>query len=140
NVGFQFDTSLASNVSIQVFAGDPADLDQPGGPEVAHTEFALYNNAVRADADLPMIDVVGSIRVYNTANFAGYELASAALQRLQSLLADRPDLALNMVAAEDNSVDLPFMPVFPGAQILRSQAHYVDTPALANVAYLTAYR
>lgn len=139
-IGFQFPASLAANVSVQTFAGDAPEMEQPGGPEVAHTEFALYNNAITDLADVPMMDVVGSVRVYNAANFAGYEMATAQLQNLQALLAERPDLTVRMVVAEDNSLDLPFMPTFPGSQIIRAQAHYVDTPVLSGVAYVTAYR
>lgn len=135
-VSFQFPASLATNLNIQAFAGDPTDLEQPGGPQVAHTEFTLYSPTEQADSSA----VAGLIQVYSTAAFNGYEEASAQLQSLQTLLANRPDLAANQIAAEDNSADLPYMPVTPGAQILRAQAHYVDTPTLSGVAYITAHR
>ncbi len=136
-VGFQFDSSWATSVNIRQFAGDPTDLEQPGGPEVAHTEFVLYSGM---ETPPSAFEGVGAIRVYDTADFTGYEFPSAELASLQTLLTDRPDLAANMAAVEDNSNDLPFMPVFPASQVIRGQAHYVDTAALAGVAYITAYR
>lgn len=136
-MGFQFDSALATNVNIRQFPGDPTDLEQPGGPEVAHTEFMLFNGM---DTPAGWFDGVGAVRFYNSVDFAGYEFPSAELQSLQTLLADRPDLNQYMVASEDASTQLPFMPVFPASQVIRGQAHYVDTPELAGVAYLTVYR
>lgn len=136
-IGFQFDSALATNVDIRQFPGDPVDLEQPGGPEVAHTEFVLYSGV---ETPTDTFSGVGTIRVYDSASFTGYEQASFQLANLQNLVAARPDLALNMVATEDNSVDLPFMPVFPASQVVRGQAHYIDTPAVSGVAYIAAYR
>jgi hypothetical protein len=35
---------------------------------------------------------------------------------------------------------LPFMPVFPAAQVMRARARYVDTAAVAGISFVTAYR
>lgn len=138
-ISFQFDSSLATNVNIRQFAGDPSDLEQPGGPEVAHTEFLLYNG-METPAGAFEGEGVGSLRFYNTADFSGYALPGEQLAALQSLLAERPDLSQYMVASEDMSVELPFMPVFPATQVLRGQVHYVDAAELSGIAYLTVFR
>src|SRR5215510_11598793 len=92
---FNFDSTLATNVNISQFAGDPADLEQPGGPEVRHTQFLLYNAATSPES---FLDANGAIRVYQTADFAAFPNAQAQLQQLQTLLTDRADLAPFMVA------------------------------------------
>ena len=70
-----------------------------------------------------------------------YEFASAQLEDLTSLLADRPDLASRMTVGNDGAVNgLPFIVDESAAQALVARARYVDTPELAGVAYLVAFR
>ncbi|MCI0349824.1 MAG: META domain-containing protein, partial [Acidobacteriales bacterium] len=89
-----------------------------------------------------IFDAPSAIRVYRTADFGPYEIPFQQLQQLQTLLAERPDLAQFMaVAAEDmNANNLPFMPVLNAAQVIRARAQYVETPALQGISYVTAYR
>ncbi|MCC6803607.1 MAG: META domain-containing protein [Anaerolineae bacterium] len=135
---FSLPTALASSVNIVQYPGDPTDLDQPGGPEVKHTEFVLYNTP---PAPQSFLDGVGGIRIYATTNFAGYAQAQQEYQNLQALLAQRPDLAQYMVSSTDsNSQNLPFLPVFPAAQVIRASAAYLDTPYVQGVRYVTVYR
>lgn len=136
-ISFAFDPALASNVNISTFPGDPVDVQQPGGPEVAHTEFLLYSGQIPPSS----WEGVGMLRFYRVSSFEGYEFPSQQLTQLQTLLAERPDLAQFMTAAEDQSaITLPFMPVFPASQVIRARAHYIDGAAVAGVAYVTAYR
>ncbi len=139
--GFSFNLppAVASNVNISQYPGDPTTLDQPGGPEVKHTQFLLYNGSTSPESYL---DGAGGIRIYNTADFTGYDQATQVDQNLQSLLAQRPDLGQYMVSDpnQGNANDLPFLPVFPAAQVIRARAHYIDTPSLQGVGYVTAYR
>ena len=132
---FSFDQSVGTNVNITRFAGDPPDLDQPGGPQVAHTQFALYSQL-----PVPEFGAPGEIRVYQTADFTGYETSSERLTQLQTLLADRPDLASFMATDITAENPLPFMPVFGAAQVIRARAQYMDTGSVSGISYITAYR
>ncbi len=138
--GFSFSlpTNVATNISITQFAGDPTTLEQPGGPEVKHTQFVLYNGQPAPES---LFDGVGGIRVYRIADFNGYEFPTRELENLQALLAQRPDLSTYMAAdTSGNASNLPFMPVLSAAQVIRARAHYVDGAALSGVSYVTVYR
>lgn len=135
---FSFPNTLATNVNIaQVEADDPA-LEQPGGPNVKHTEFTLFNGAYEPQAGF-LGD--GIVSVYNTTDFAGYELATTEFTNLQSLLAERPDLSAFLVPSDGtNTSNLPYLPVVGASQVVRAQAQYIDTGTLQGVSYITAYR
>jgi len=135
---FSLDSSVATNVNITQFPGDAPDLQAPGGPEVAHTQFILYSGFPPPES---IFDSQGGIRVYNTADFGPYEFPFQQLQQLQTLLAERPELAQFMAASEiatDNN--LPFMPVMPAGQVIRARAQYVETPSIQGISYVTVYR
>ncbi|MBC7811717.1 MAG: hypothetical protein H7175_11250, partial [Burkholderiales bacterium] len=137
---FSYDSSLATNVNIVQFAGDPPELEQPGGPEVKHTEFRLHNaltNDVPSSFEAPAF-----IRVYRTADFAGYDSAANNVQQLTTLLAASADLAqFTTVDAENTSSNqLPFMPEMPAGQIIRARAQYAETPFVRGISYVTVYR
>ncbi len=134
---FTFDSSVATNVNVTRFPGDAPDLQAPGGPEVAHTQFILYNTFPVPES---IFDSQGGIRVYNIADFGPYEFPSQRLEQLQTLLAERPDLAQFMVTTEDSGDELPFMPVMPASQVVRARAQYVETPAVRGISYVTVYR
>jgi heat shock protein HslJ len=134
---FTLDSSVAANVNVTRFPGDAPDLQAPGGPEVAHTQFTLYNTFPVPES---IFDSQGGIRVYNTADFGPYEFPFQQLTQLQTLLAERPDLAQFMVATDDNSDDLPFMPVAPASQVIRARAQYVEMPTVQGISYVTVYR
>ena len=135
--GFRFDSTLATNVNITQYPGDPIEWEAPGGPEVGHTQFSLYHESAAPygfDADL-------SIRIYQTADFAGHTYSEAQLEQLWELLAERPDLAPYMVVEENLSANtLPFMPVLPAAQVIRARARYHETEAVTGISYVTVYR
>lgn len=136
---FSYPSSLAANLNITEIPGDPTDLEQPGGPQVGHTQFTLNYNHPPAPENF--FDTSATIRVYRTAEFADYEFFNQELQALQTLLADRPDLTPFVDATEatqENS--LPFVPVFPAAQVMRARANYVDTGTLSGISYITLYR
>ena len=78
---------------------------------------------------------------YPTADFADYRWPSQQLNALQSLLDLRPDLAVYTAADEVvRSRSLPFVLHGAAGQAIHARAHYVDTPDLAGVAYLTVFR
>jgi hypothetical protein len=135
---FSYDSSLATGVNIWQDPGDPPDFEAPGGAQVRSTFFVLYNTLPVPES---FYDAAGGIRVYQTADFAGYSFYEERLAQLQSLLAGRPDLAGYMVPNDDVSAnELPLLPVFPAGQIIRAQAQYVDTPSVAGIRFVTVYR
>jgi heat shock protein HslJ len=134
---FQFDESVALNVNITQFPGDPVSLQQPGGPEVAHTQFLLYNELPAPEG---VLDGAGSIRVYRTADFSGYEFPTQAYQQLQTFLAQRPDLTTYTNGTNiTQEYSLPFLPSFPASQVIRGAAQYVQTSSI-GISYITVYR
>jgi heat shock protein HslJ len=136
--GFSLPSSLATNVNVTQFAGDPTTLDQPGGPQPKYTEFLFYNGTPAPES---LFDAVGGVRLFHTSDFNGYEFSARELQGLQTLLAQRPDLGTYMTAdTSGNASNLPFVPVMPAAQVIRARAHYVDNGSLSGVAYVTVYR
>lgn len=140
-VAFSFDRALGASANVTQVPGQGSDVEQPGGPGVPHLAFTLYG--ARAEgAKVPRVGVAPSVvRFYRTADLAGDDQASQQLEDLTSLLSEEPDLATFMDVADDGSGDpLPFLPVIPAAQVIRAQARYVETPQLAGIAYLTAYR
>lgn len=134
---FSYDTSLASRIDIDVFAGDDPSLEQPGGPEVRHTQFAISNS----ESTPSIFDAPLAIRLYNTADFANYPNQQAELQQLQMLLDGRPDLSSYLTPTlDDASNTLPFLPIMPASQVIRARAQYVETAAVRGISYVTAYR
>jgi hypothetical protein len=135
---FSLDSALAANINVVPYPGDPLDLEQPGGPEPAHTRFLLYN---AFPAPENQWDALGGVRVYRTADIADYEFSAAQLTQLQALLAQRPDLAPYMTtsAAGAGNTALPALPVVNAAQVIRAQARYVDLPGLSGIRYLSTY-
>jgi len=140
-VSFSYDSALGNRVSIAQVPGDPVDLQAPGGPDAAHTEFILYtadatSNTIPATFDAPI-----SVRIYKTADLAAYEYAKKQSTDLTTLLAARPDLAKYMAVSQNQSENaLPFLPSLPAAQVIRARAHYVETPTVKGIAYVTVFR
>ena len=134
---FTYDGSLAGHITISAFAGDPVTLDQPGGPEVKHTQFTLSE----ADTVPSIFDSAIGIRVYNTADFAAYPNQSTQLQKLQSLLANKTDLNFYMASGDPSAEgSLPFLPIMPASQVIRARAQYVSNQSVSGISYVTAYR
>ncbi len=135
---FTFDSVLATNVNISQFAGDPADLAQPGGPEVRHTQFLLYSQTPPPES---ILDAAGTIRVYNVADLTDYPTNAERFQQLQTLLNDRADLTPFMtVDVNAAGTELPFLPVFPASQVIRARAQFVETPFVRGISYITVFR
>lgn len=134
---FTLDSAVATNVNVTRYGGDAPDLQAPGGPEVAHTQFTLYNAFPVPES---IFDSQGGVRVYNIADFGPYEFPSQRLAQLQSLLAERPDLAQFTATTDDSSDELPFMPVMPAAQVIRARPQFIETPAVQGISYVTIYR
>lgn len=136
---FSFDALVANNVSITQYPGDASDLAMAGAPEVRHTEFVLYSGGgipIPAAFEAP-----GLVRVYNTADFAGYAWHETQLAQLQNLLENKPDLSAYMVLQKgDRDPSLPFIPGVPAGQVMRARAAYVETDEVKGIVYMTIYR
>ncbi len=138
---FTLDPMLASNVSIAQVPGDPPDLAQPGGPQAAHTEFILTKELLSTGAPVPSIlDADVAILVFPVENFAPYDFYAMRREAMQELLLTRPNLDDYMVPlSNESNTELPFLPVFPAAQVIRARAQYVDGVDVSGVSYITFF-
>jgi hypothetical protein len=135
-VGFALDASLGSSVNSTLAPADPPNAEMFGFPHPQSVVFTVYD--ARSDgARVPRVgDANLTIRAWRTADLAGYEGVGARAEALETLLAERPDLAGSTGAGADA---LPFLPAFEAAQVLRAAPVYVDAPDVSGIAYLTAY-
>lgn len=140
-ISFTVSDALATNINIVNDPGDPVDISAPGGPEPPYTQFILYNGAVPNES---ILDGIGGLRVYRIADMEDYDLSYEQVTGLQQLLDDRPDPAsfyeITVQGANAQDSALPFLPVFPAAQVTRARAEYIDTDTLSGIRYITAYR
>jgi len=134
---FSYDASLAGHVDIDEIAGDDPALQQPGGPEVKHVQFAISGSETTPS----IFDAPLAIRVYNTADFANYADQTKQFQNLQNLLNAKTDLNTFMTSTDTTGAgNLPFVPIMPAAQVIRARAQYVETASVKGVSYVTVYR
>jgi len=140
-VGFTFERALGTGVNITQVRGQPSNNQGLDVPDAGHIAFVVHSRRSESAKSLRAFDAPGVVRVYRVADLTGYADASLRVTQLQTLLADRPDLATYMTATNDGIVnELPYLPVFPAAQAIQARAQYIDTPQLAGVAFLTAFR
>jgi hypothetical protein len=139
-VSFAFPSSLGPNVNVVQYPGDDPSLEQPGGPLPPSLEFQIYTTTDQP-VDTLRWDAQGYVTVYSTADFAEYPFYQDQHDALQSLLQAQTPLEdfLSYNSAQAGP-ELPFVPVYPAAQVIRAQARYVDTGVLQGVSYLTVYR
>ena len=139
-VGFEFSHRLGRSVNIT-----QVPRQRPGSPGIseaapAHVTFSLYPRLPESRRPPRPIAVPGTIRVYATSALEGYPTASRQLARLQALLTERPDPA-SLGAIDDNqTVDLPYLPIDGAAQAIAARIGFIDTPELAGIAYVTGFR
>jgi heat shock protein HslJ len=130
-----YDAALAGQVRVIAFPGDPADLQQPGGPMPPATILEFYPDLFAVD-QMPS----GSIYVFKTADFAAYPMYTTELEALNALAGlDSAGLAALSGINTDGSDALPYLPPQPAVQILRGQPRAIDTGAFSGIAYVTAY-
>ena len=139
-VGFTFDATLGRSVNVTRVRSQAPDLETIETPDARHLVFTLYGGR-NEFAKVPRVgDVPGVVRVYRTADLAGYEFASQRLEQLRTMLTDRPDLGTFMAVGPDGfGEELPFLPVPGAGQILRARAQYIDTPEVSGIAYVLAF-
>jgi hypothetical protein len=140
-IGFDFDRSLGASVNILQVPGQRPSPNAIVEPDAAHLAFTLYGRRDEA-TKIPRAWVAPEVlRFYRTSDLAGYDLASQQLVALGSMLSERPDLAAAMTVTDQGIPGpLPFLPIVDAGQGIVARAQYVDTPQLAGIAYLTAFR
>jgi len=146
--GFSWDRALADGVSVIQYTGEPLDYEAPGSPQPPRTEFGLFRQIPWDQVPVDEMGYPGSDRegrgsviVYRLADIAPYDFSQRQAEQLQTLLAERPDLAEYMhTDITQMTAALPFLPVFPAAQVLRARAQYMDTNAAQGISYVTIYR
>ena len=146
--GIAWDGVFADGATVIAHEGEPVDLEAPGGPQPPRIEFALFQQIPWDEIPIEEMgmlgsdrEALGSVQVYRLADVAEYEWSQQQVEALQTLLAGRPDLSEYMQTdVEQMTLQLPFLPVFPAAQVLRARAQYVDTDALQGISYITVYR
>jgi hypothetical protein len=130
---FSFDSSLGNNVSIIQYLTDLTDV-MPS--DAKQTHFVLSN-------DQWVMDSIVGIRVYKMADLTSFNHTQQQVTKLQQLLAERHDLGQFETTSENTNAQdntLPFLPVIAAGQTLRARVHYVGTPELSGISYITAYQ
>lgn len=130
-VELQYSSTVAENVAITHYAGDPVDGAGPGFSDAAHFTFNLYSE--------PYPELVGEafparIRVYRMDDLMQYDFMADKLGEVQWMLTTRPDL----VEYYEPDKPLPYLPILPHGQVLRAQASYVESDSLQGIAYVTS--
>lgn len=130
-LGFEVPAALGASVN---FTSVPETvLDDTGGyPYPSRIMATVYGEREVATRAPRVGDGTTVVTAFRVAETDGMLAVAGQVEALQALLAERPDLA----TAEDS---LPFLPVNPAFQLLRSRPVYVDTPSVSGVAYLTAF-
>src|SRR5262245_2825841 len=139
-VGFSYDQLLGTSVAN--IAVNKAPDEGPGAGEIDAPYLSFSLSHVRNER--PTVPGPwrsdGVVSAFRTADLDGAGLSGEQLEQLQTLLADRPDLAGFMVASPSlDDQPLPYLPVAGAAQIFRARAEYIDTPQLSGVAYVTGF-
>ncbi len=134
NIRLTIDKAFATGVSFNLIPADPAEFG-PGFAEPASLQIG-FSNPPPGFAPESIL----TIRIYETANFAGYPEHERRLAQLQDLLANRPDIAEHMTYRE-NAADLalPYIPVYTHGQILSARAEYVEAPSFQGIRYVAAF-
>jgi hypothetical protein len=134
-VAFSLDSSLGPSVNITNVPGTAATPLLPSDPP--HLAFGLYGTAGEGD----QVERVGwgefVVRFYPVADIGGYPDSAKNLAQLQRILTARPDLSPYMEASHTGY--LPYAPMPEAAQIIRARVHYIDSPQLSGIAYVTAW-
>lgn len=124
-VSFAYPQSLTGNVSAEVV---PAS---PGGPDwplydiyPAHTKFTLNNYLLANTFHTPQV------LIYPVAEYVAMnEYVGETITSLQSVLVMQPT----------NPEALPFLPMFPAAQLMQSNIAYLNFANGQGVRYLTEF-
>lgn len=134
---FSVDPAFAPGVNVIRYSESQLDT-MPIAPP--HTAITLYDGT----ATIPgLLESAGTIMIYEVAALSdGDDEYTRRYEALQALLEETPDLDTFMqpnMPGEDVEFTLPFLPVFPAAQVTRAQAEYVELDGLRGIRYVTVY-
>jgi hypothetical protein len=130
---FSFDTTLGTNINIAQVPGDPVEGEGSGFSDARKTQFILYQPGQIDDS---LFDT-GGVRLYRMDDLAQYDFLLAEVERLQTLLDERPDLAQFAEGSFAPLAGLPYVPILTHGQTFTARAKYVETPAVTGISYLT---
>lgn len=125
-ISFYRDHELAAEWTVKVV---PADVPQTGVPEAwlvpSHYHFEFQGYPLTGTFHTPHIDV------FPVRNFENYNSAGTQeIAKLKQFLKDRP---ANVTG------DIPFLPIFNAAQLMRAQVVYLNFQNGSGVRFLTEY-
>jgi hypothetical protein len=136
-VGFTLAPELGSSIAIVPVAGQPPDEPIPN-PQPPHLSFA-FSRITQEQARIPATwGAPGTLGVYLVADLAGYPWAEQQLADLQAILDERPD-PITLESGAADAEPLPYIGGGDAAQLVRARVHYLDTPQLSGIAYVTAF-
>jgi hypothetical protein len=139
-VSFEFSHTLGRSVNIAQVPGQRLRSVGVGEAAPAHVIFSLYPRLAEARRPPRAWDVPGAVRVYAVSAIDGYPIASRQLARLQKLLADRPDPTTLETINDQQTVEMPYLPIEEAAQAIAARVGFIDTPELSGIAYITGFR
>lgn len=126
-IGFSYDPSIASNVSLAVIVGqNMGENAMPGETYPTHHEFTLNNYPVTGSFHSPQI------LIYPVEDYSAISpYAAEIINQLKQTLIDRPS------GRYGNA--LPFLPLWNAAQIFSAKVAYFNFQNGSGVRYLTTY-
>jgi putative hemolysin len=128
-VSFSYDASLASGVTGEIMPAEDGVSAWGGSPE--HVECA-FNDYI-----LPNTFHAPRLCVYPIADFVAVApSAETTVTNMEQLLAARPEI---LPGAGFSSPDVPFLPLFNAAQMVRAGGEYLDFQNGMGVRFLTQY-
>jgi hypothetical protein len=130
---FSYDETLATNLNVLHYPGDPVEGAGAGFSDAANTIFNLYNTWPAPESPL---DAQVGIRVYAVRDLAQYDFMQAVVDQLQGLIAERPDLSVYETNTSADASALPYLPIPMHGQMLRTRAQYIETEQVRGISYL----
>jgi hypothetical protein len=126
-ISFSFDPNITGNVNAVTVPGQNMGEDyMPGETYPTYDEFTFSGYAIADHFHTPMI------AVYPVYEYRAISpTASDNIDNLQATLASRPE--------GGSMSNLPFLPIWPAAQLFSAQVSYFNFQNGAGVRYLTMY-
>lgn len=124
-ISFSFDHAIASGVNPENVPGQQGQEGPPGGNYPDHIVFS-FNGYVLADCFHDP-----KIYIYPVADYEAIEpIAFERVETLKSFMVNKP------VVTDDT---LPFMPIWPAAQMMHAKAEYFEFQNGSGMRFLSQY-
>ncbi len=135
-IRFAFEAALADAVTVAEYPATEGDVQMPSP---AYTEFVFEGYA--DGGDWLRHALTPRISIYTIEDFGPYPFYIEQLDELSRLLAERPDLNRYALAhaGDPDALTLPFLPLFPAAQVFRARPEYVEVANVRGIRYLAYY-